>query len=242
MKTTKVNGIVIAENSSGDFDKMLTILTPNLGKISCTAKGARRPKSLLMAGTQFLCFGEYLLYKGQDVYSINSCETIEMFYNVRTDLDKLQYASYLTKIISDVTTENQNTYNTLKLFLNTLYTISETDKDMDLIVSVFKIRLLKILGFTPNVNECTECKTKDNLKYFSIKNNGFKCFACGKQDKGAIEINETTKNAIIYSVKADPKRIYSFQIPEESKKELEIVSKIYFNEKLERDYKMEKLF
>lgn len=242
MKTTKVNGIVIAENSSGDFDKMLTILTPNLGKISCTAKGARRPKSLLMAGTQFLCFGEYLLYKGQDVYSINSCETIEMFYNVRTDLDKLQYASYLTKIISDVTTENQNTYNTLKLFLNTLYTISETDKDMDLIVSVFKIRLLKILGFTPNVNECTECKTKDNLKYFSIKNNGFKCFACGKQDKGAIEINETTKNAIIYSVKADPKRIYSFQIPEESKKELEIVSKIYFNEKLEKDYKMEKLF
>lgn len=242
MKTTKVNGIVIAENSSGDFDKMLTILTPNLGKISCTAKGARRPKSLLMAGTQFLCFGEYLLYKGQDVYSINSCETIEMFYNVRTDLDKLQYASYLTKIISDVTTENQNTYNTLKLFLNTLYTISETDKNMNLIVSVFKIRLLKILGFAPNVNECTECKKREELRYFSIKNNGFKCSACGKQDKGAIEINETTKNAIIYAVKADPKKIYSFQIPEESIKELEIVSKIYFNEKLEKDYKMEKLF
>ena len=57
MKQVKVNGIIIAENNMGDFDKMLTILTPNLGKIGCSAKGARRPKSLLLAGTQFLYFG-----------------------------------------------------------------------------------------------------------------------------------------------------------------------------------------
>ena len=60
---------------------------------------------------------------------MNSWETIELFYNIRTDLDKLTYASHITKIINDVTTENQNSYNTLKLFLNTLYLISETDKN-----------------------------------------------------------------------------------------------------------------
>ena len=42
------------ENNLGDYDKMITILTPGLGKIRCAAKGARRPKSLLMAGSQFL--------------------------------------------------------------------------------------------------------------------------------------------------------------------------------------------
>ena len=89
MKNIKVNGIVIAENNMGDFDKMLTILTPNLGKIGCSAKGSRRPKSLLLSGTQFLCFGEYMMYKGSNTYNINSCETIEVFYNLRTDLDKL---------------------------------------------------------------------------------------------------------------------------------------------------------
>ena len=82
-----------------DFDKMVTILTPN-GKIGCAAKGARRPKSLLMSGTQFLCFGEYLLYQSSSSYHINSCDTIEVFYNIRTDLDKLKYASYITKIIN----------------------------------------------------------------------------------------------------------------------------------------------
>ena len=107
MKQVKVSGIVISESNMGDYDKMVTLLTPNLGKISCSARGARRTKSLLLAGTQFLCFGEYQLFKGGDAYKINSCETIELFYNLRTDLDKLTYASYITKIVSDVTTENQ---------------------------------------------------------------------------------------------------------------------------------------
>ena len=242
MKNIKVNGIVIAENNMGDFDKMLTILTPNLGKIGCSAKGSRRPKSLLLSGTQFLCFGEYMLFKGSDHYTMNSCETIELFYNIRTDLDKLTYASYITKIINDVTTENQNSFNTLKLFLNTLYMISETDKDLDFITSVFKLRMLKILGFAPNIRECTCCKSKENLTHFSIIDNGFKCSACSKQDTGSINMSDATKNAIMYIMSADPKKIFSFELSENCMKELELIANIYLNEKLEKEYKLEKLF
>ena len=32
-----------------------------------------------MAATQFLCFGDYVLYKGSNTYNINSCQTIEVF-------------------------------------------------------------------------------------------------------------------------------------------------------------------
>ena len=242
MKNVKVNGIVIAENNMGDFDKMLTILTPNLGKIGCSAKGSRRPKSLLLSGTQFLCFGEYMLFKGSEHYRVNSCETIEMFYNIRTDLDKLMYATYITKIITDVTTENQNSFNTLKLFLNTLYMISETNKDLDFIISVFKLRILKILGFAPNIRQCTCCGLRENLTHFSIIDNGFKCSACGRQDTGAINMSDATRNAIIYIMSADPKKIFSFELSENCQKELELISNIYLNEKLEKEYKLDKLF
>lgn len=242
MKQVKVSGVVISESNMGDYDKMVTLLTPNLGKISCSARGARRTKSLLLAGTQFLCFGEYQLFKGGDNYKINSCETIEMFYNLRTDLDKLTYSSYITKIVADVTTENQNSYNTLKLFLNTLYTISETDKDLGLIASVFKLRLLKILGFAPNTRECVSCKEQENLTHFSIIDNGFKCKACSKQDNGAIKMSDATKNAIKYIMIADPKKIFSFSISEEGKKELEIISSLYLNDKLDKEYNLQKLF
>ncbi len=238
MKTVRTKGIIIAEKIMSDFDKVLTILTPNIGKIECVAKGARRPKSLFLAGTQFLCFGDYLLYKGGDTYRMNSCETIEVFYNIRTDLDKLKCASYLTKIVNDVTTENQSNYRVLQLFLNTLYVLANTDKELSLIESIFRLRLLSIIGFIPVIDECRICKRKEELNYFSIKDNGLKCKNCAKQEPGAIEITETTKDAIRYIILAEAKKIYSFNVPEEAVKELEIISKIYLAEKLEKEYKM----
>lgn len=241
MGIIKTKGIILSESNMNDFDKMLTVLTPN-GKIGCAAKGARRPKSLLMAGTQFLCFGEYMMYQGTSSYHINSCDTIELFYPIRTDLDKLKYAAHITKIINDVTDENQNTYRILQLFLNTLYMISETDKDLDFILSVFKLRLLCLLGFTPQIKACTNCKTGENITHFSIRDNGFKCEACSKIDKGAIRISDSTKTAMQYIVLADPKKIFSFQISEENLQELNLVSNLYFNEKLEKEYKVESLF
>ena len=207
MGILKTKGIIIAESNMNDFDKMLTILTPN-GKIGCAAKGARRPKSVLMAATQFLYF------------------------------EKLKYAALITKIINDVTDENQNTYKILQLFLNTLYMISETDKNLDLILSIFEIKLLCLLGFMPVIDKCVNCGEKEELKYFSLKDNGFKCSACGKQDKGAIEVSKTTENAIKYIVMAPAKKIFSFNISEENITQLKVISKLYLNSKLEKEYKL----
>ena len=211
------------------------------GKISCVAKGARRPKSALLAGTQMFCFAEYLVYKGSQTYHINSVEPIEIFYNLRVDLDKLRYAVHINKIVQDVTRENQNCYKILQLLLNTLYTISETDKNLDMVLGVFKLRLLCILGFTPKIKNCTNCKVEDNLFYFSIKDNGLKCEICGKQDSSCIRISESTLNAIRYTVTAPPKKLYSFNLKDEALEEFKLVTKIYFNDKLEKEYKLDNI-
>ena len=212
MGTIKTSGIIISESNLGDYDKMLTMLTPGLGKISCVAKGARRPRSALLAGTQLFCFGEYMMY----------------------NLDKLNYAIEITKIVRDVTDENENCYKILQMLLNTLYTLSETDKNIDLVISTFKLKLLCFLGFTPRIMECVNCKEKNNLKYFSLKNDGFKCENCGRLDKGAISISESTVSAIRYIVMAPAKKLFSFSLKDESLNELKLVSKLYFDDKLER--------
>ena len=179
------------------------------------------------------------MYKGSETYHINSVEPIEVFYNLRIDLDKLKYAVHINKIIQDVTQENQNCYKILQLLLNTLYTISETDKNLDLVLSIFKLRLLCILGFTPKIMECTNCDEKEKLNFFSIKDSGFKCEACSRQDKSSIFMSESTKNAIKYTITAPAKKIYSFNIKDESLEEFKLITKIFFNEKLEKEYKIE---
>lgn len=241
MGSLKTKGIILLENNMGDFDKMVTLLTPS-GKIGCAAKGARRNNSSLMAGTQYLCFGDYLIYKSTSSYKINSCEIIEVFYNLRTDLDKLKYAVHISKIINDVTDENQNTYRILQLLLNTLYVISETDKNLDLVLSVFRLRLLCLMGYKPQINLCNECKKSENIKFFSIRDNCVKCETCGRTDKSGLNISVTTYDAIKFISSVNAKKIFSFEIPEESLKELDLITKIYLNEKLEKEYKLEELW
>ncbi len=119
-----------------------------------------------------------------------------------------------------------------------MYVISNTDKDLEFVTSIFRLRLLSIIGYRPEIEECKTCKEKENLAKFSIRDNGFKCTACGKQDKGAIDMSETTKDAIRYIILSDAKKIYSFQVPKESIEELKIISKLYLTEKLEKEYKM----
>ena len=193
----------------------------------------------MLASTQFLCFGEYILYKSQETYNINSCDPIEVFYNIRTDYDKINYAAHITKIIQDVTNENENSYKILQLYLNTLFMISETDKDIDFIVSVFKIKLLCILGFKPRIEECVNCGKKEDLLFFSIKDNGVKCKNCKTQDKGAISISASTYMALKYIVQAPSKKLFNFNLKDESLKELKLLSNVYFNQKLEKEYKID---
>lgn len=190
-----------------------------------------------MAGTQYLCFADYIIFEGNNTYNINSCDIIEVFYNLRTDLDKLECAANITRIVNDVATENENNYKILQLLLNTLYMISETDMNRDLITSIFKMRLSAILGFTPRVEKCVNCKTTEELSHFSIKDNGFKCKNCSKQDTGAIKMHDGTRDGIKYTIMAPAKKLFGFNITEECIKEYKLISKIYLNEKLEKDYK-----
>ncbi len=89
--------------------------------------------------------------------------------------------------------------------------------------------------------ECTSCGTKENITHFSIKDNGIKCNVCAKSDKSVIHISNSTLYAIRYAVMSDMKKLFSFSIPEESVEEMKLISKVYLEEKLEKNYKFEKI-
>lgn len=245
MGLIKTKGIVIGIANSADNDKVLTILTPDLGKISAFCKGAKKTKSALLNSTEYLSFSELIIYKStNDNYSINSAEVIEVFYNLRTDIEKLNYATTISKIIFDVTQENEPASQILQLFLNTLFILSESEKNMDLVLSIFEIRLLAIIGFLPSVARCTSCgnpMTEDmNDFYFSIKDDGMKCEICKRLDKGALHLSKTAFSALIYILSCDSKKLFSFEIPEDAINELKLLAQIYTTQKLDKEYLVQK--
>ena len=120
--------------------------------------------------------------------------------------------------------------------------ISETDKNKDFITSIFKIKLLSLIGLKPQVEECVKCRKKENLNSFSIKDNGVKCKDCLKIEKNAITISQSTLLALKFIITAPIKKVFNFNLKDESLNELKLLSNIYFNEKLEKEYKLENLF
>ena len=100
MRLFKVKGIVIKEVQYKENDKIVTIMTDKLGKISCMAKGAKKNNSSLLSSSQFLVYSEFLLYKGTNFYHINSAEMLESFYNLRIDYDKLEKAFEVAKLLN----------------------------------------------------------------------------------------------------------------------------------------------
>ncbi len=243
MGLIKTKGIVIAVANSADNDKVLTVLTSDIGKISVFCKGAKKNKSTFLNVSEYLAFSDMILYKSaNDNYSLNSGEVIELFYSLRTDIEKLNYATVMTKIIYDVVQENQYSEEILSLLLNSLYVLAETEKNLDLILSIFEIRLLALLGFAPRVNYCVTCKEPmlESMEefYFSIKDDGVKCKACAKVDKGAIRLSKTSFSALIYILNAESKKLFSFEIPQEAIEELRILAQLYTTEKLEKEYRV----
>ena len=198
--------------------KILTLLTDKLGKISCIARGAKRSNSPILANCQYIVFSEFVLYKSKNFYYVNSAETLNTFYNLRIDLDKLTNIFDLTRIINMVTDENQDTESILKLFLNTLYVIDkDIIKDINFVISVFKIKLFELLGFAPRIANCSNCKKDiedmDKTHYYDYVSNRFLCENCTFGDKKRyIKLSRATIKAIKYVFYSDLKKIFSFEI------------------------------
>ena len=74
--------------------------------------------------------------------------------------------------------------------------------------------------------------------YFSIKDDGVKCEACVRQDRGAIKLTKTSFMALIYILTAESKKLFSFEVPQESIDELKLLAQVYVTEKLEREYRV----
>lgn len=235
----KTKGIVIREVNTGEADKIITVFSKSYGKISAHAKGSRRPKSAVLAGTQFLCYSDFVLFKGKEMYSVNSCETIEPFYDIRNDLIKLTYAAHLVDIIMDTIQENQPATKVLQLFLNSLHMLTRTDKPPELIARIFEIRLLSILGFAPYVRGCMICGREElNSLSFSYKKCGFICShaGCISNDEFAVELSPGAAKAIYYIVHARMDELFNFNLSPAVLDELSRIARRYLRERLEKDY------
>ena len=82
-KTTK--GLILREVKYKEADRILTVLTEDMGKITVKARGALRKGSKVAAATQLFAFSELTMFENKGRWSVNEGSTIEEFKGLRND-------------------------------------------------------------------------------------------------------------------------------------------------------------
>lgn len=192
----KIKGLVIKEMKYRDTSKILTIFTEELGKITIMARGACNPKSRLISNTELFFHNRYALFKGKTFYYINDTDTINSFYGIRENMDRLMYGSYMLELMDLSTMEGVANEKLFKLLLKGLEVLSELEEDFLKFIIAYEMKFISFLGYRPNFKFCVSCnsKTNNNMK-FSIDLGGILCKNCFQVDKFSHNINEEQRKS-----------------------------------------------
>ena len=178
-----LKGVILRETPIGDYDKMMTVLTAEHGKISVFAKGAKRLKSPVFTATQLYSYSEMTLTKTASTYYIRNADLIENFYHMRDTLEGAALAGYIADVAADIAVEDVPMTELLRLVLNSFHLIAKGNKPISQLKAVFELRAAAIAGFMPDLVACAECGQSDlSTYYFDITGGVFRCEECYRTD------------------------------------------------------------
>ena len=141
-----VHGVVLSEHSQREFDKRLSILSMEQGKMTVWASGAKRPSSPLMAGSRSFVFGTFSLKKGKSGYNLQSVKVDAYFEEIAKDLEKACYAAYFLELAELVAQENMEAPQMVELLYLSLKALLHKGLKNELVRRIFELRMLMLEG------------------------------------------------------------------------------------------------
>ncbi len=181
MGMIKTKGIVVSVTNLGEYDKLLTVLTEELGAINVSAKGATSRHNNLKAMTRVFCYGEFVLYdKKNGYYTISEVSPLADFMGLAKDMERLEVANKLVSFVKFSAVENEESGELLRLLLNSLHLLANTEKSTGLILCVYFLKVLEYMGLPPITEECAVCGCRNNLIFFVPEAGGTVCEECAK--------------------------------------------------------------
>ena len=207
-----VTGMVLQVMPIGEYDKRITLLTKERGKITAFARGARRPNSQLLAAANPFCFGEFELFEGRSAYTLARATIQNYFRELTGDFDATYYGFYFLEFADYYCQENNDEREMLKLLYQSLRALASSAYDNRLVRAVFELKALAVNGEAPNVFSCLSCGSREHLTWFSVKRGGILCAECRNEAPDAVELNESTVYTMQYVILARIEKLYTFSV------------------------------
>ena len=229
-------GLVLRVTDYNDRDCLLTLLTPENGKLTVKARGLRRRNSPLIAPCQLLAYGDFTLFEYRGSYTINEAASVELFQSLRTDLSKLSLGTYFAQVAELISQEDLPSPEILSLVLNCLHVLTR-DMPEQKVKAVFELRIACLAGYLPDLSGCHGCGN-DDPEFFDLSAGLLECKNCRNFQTGGIRlpVSAGTLQAMRYIACCDAKRLFSFDLGQENLHQLSEVTEAYLTTQLERGF------
>lgn len=156
MNQIATTGIMLVRTNFGEADRIITILTPDHGKLKLMARGVRKVKSKLAGGIELFSVSNITFIRGKkDIGTLVSARLQTHFNHIVEDIDRTMAAYDVLKLLNKVT-EDAVDLEYYRLLLQTLTVLNADHIDPILTKCWFMARLLQLLGHSPNLETATD--------------------------------------------------------------------------------------
>ncbi|NLM19609.1 MAG: DNA repair protein RecO [Clostridiaceae bacterium] len=241
MSFIKTKGFVIQSIAYRDSNRLLKLLTPEHGLITCSAQGAKSKKSTLRIASNPFVFAEYELFYYRERYRVQAASIIDAYLPLMEDIKRLTCVSHLAELVLDVLHDNCKGKTSYLFWAYASYKIT-TDPDPILMTNLAQLKYLSEQGFAPWIENCLICG-----KEFSDQGARFyfsKCGAICEQDScrknigpsSIIDLSLSALVTLMFLIHNPYEKCFNLQLSSRVRQEIINFSERYLTFVMEKSY------
>lgn len=201
MALYKTKAVVLRSQDLREADKLIILYSEKAGKIKAVAKGLKKTSSRFGAKLEVFTFLDLILYEKRSgsLEIITSAQIIDSFKEIRQDLKRIAYGSYLVELTEVLLSEKESDNRLLSLILQSLHWLRLEANP--LLPLTFTLRIISLLGYEPHLSRCLACGKEVNGRIgISPTKGGIVCLVC---DKEALQISLSSLSLMKNLLKSD---------------------------------------
>lgn len=187
--------IILKKQNTSEYDQWVTCYTEEFGKLKTVAKSILKPNSIQALHLDIFNLVEFELINGRGMPIVTGAQVINSFMGIKNFLAKTTVAYFFAEVMDKMVFENdkdEELWSFLISFLDKLNKIPYEGCP-----STFRegqMRLLDILGYLPEMDNCKVCNTKldeGNFGAFNHTLGGVVCKRCFLSGQEGILISKS---------------------------------------------------
>ena len=153
----KTEAIVLQSIDYKDNDKLLTLFSPSLGRITAGIRGVKKPKAKLAFSAQPFCFAEYILAEKGGRYTVTNAYLHESFFALRCDITRFYTACAMAETCLAILYENESYEGLFVALIEGLKALALDDEDPAEAFLTFALVALRESGYPLDLSFFEEC-------------------------------------------------------------------------------------